>query len=405
MSTKEYRYSTYIVLILIIFSINSCSSSGDKSPDDNRTPCQNGKAGEYPCNDYDLMSQITLNQMSADSGNDVWGWTDPETGKEYAIMGLDNGTAFIDISDPTAPIYLGKLPPATISSLWRDIKVYNNFAFIVSEAGNHGMQIFDLNQLKNVNIPPQNFTASKLYSEFGSAHNIVINELTGFAYAVGTNTFGGGLHFIDIKDPLNPIFKGGYDLSGYTHDAQVVTYYGPDSDHQGKEIFVGCNGDKIVIIDVSDKSNPIEISSISYSGLGYTHQGWFTENQQYFIAGDELDEKTYGTNTKTFVFDFSDLDNPSFKFNYAGGTLSIDHNVYVKENTLFLASYTAGARFIDISNISSDSFKEIGYFDPYPTNNNADFEGVWSIYPYFKSGNILISDLSGGLFVVRKSGT
>lgn len=402
------RYTVHpkpIVSLLVLVLLFACSSSDEKTTDDNRIACNNGKAGSFACNNYDLMSHISLSDMSALSGNDSWGWTDNTSGKEYAIMGLDNGTAFIDISDPTAPIYLGKLPTATQNSSWRDIKVYNNFAFIVSEAENHGMQIFDLSQLGNVNDPPQIFSANVHYTEFGNAHNIVINKTTGIAYAVGTNTFEGGPHFIDIKDPLNPIAIGGYALSGNSHDAQVVTYNGPDADYQGKEIYVGSNGDKLVIVDVTDKNNPVEISNISYANLGFVHQGWFTENQKYFIAGDELDELRFGNKTKTLIFDFSDLDNPVLQSNYTGPTLAIDHNAYIKENLLYLANYTAGVRFIDIANINNASLKEIGFFDTYTFSNDADFNGVWSVFPFFNSNNIVISDISGGLFIVRKSGT
>ena len=170
-----------------------------------RRICENGMAGVFPCNDYDLMSHITLSEMSAQDGNDSWGWTDASTNKEYALMGLDNGTAFIDISDPIKPIYLGKLPTATENSSWRDVKVYQNYAFIVSEAPNHGMQVFDLTKLRNVSSPPQTFTADAHYTAFGSAHNIVINETSGYAYAVGTNrsgTYKGGPLFINIQNQL-----------------------------------------------------------------------------------------------------------------------------------------------------------------------------------------------------------
>lgn len=195
-----------------------------------QTVCDNGTAGSFPCSDYDLMSQISLSTMSAGAGNDSWGWTDASTGKEYALIGLNNGTAFIDISDPINPEYLGKLPTATTNSSWRDVKVYNDHAFIVSEAGGHGMQIFDLTRLRNVSNPPQTFTADERYTGFGSAHNIVINEDTGYAYAVGTSTFSGGPHFVNIQDPKNPIAAGGFVSSGgdaYSHDAQVVVYNGP----------------------------------------------------------------------------------------------------------------------------------------------------------------------------------
>jgi len=99
-----------------------------------QTPCQNGFAGSFPCEGYDLLDSLSLNDLDADAGNDSWGWTDPETGVEYALIGLNNGTAFIDISNPTNVIFVGKLPTHTTNSAWRDVKVYGNYAFIVSEA-------------------------------------------------------------------------------------------------------------------------------------------------------------------------------------------------------------------------------------------------------------------------------
>lgn len=83
-----------------------------------QTPCVGGMAGGFPCDDYTLMSNIPLSTMNADTSSDSWGWTDPQDGKEYAIMGLNNGTAFVDISDPINPIYLGKLPSNGLDNLY-----------------------------------------------------------------------------------------------------------------------------------------------------------------------------------------------------------------------------------------------------------------------------------------------
>ncbi len=368
-----------------------------------QTPCQNGFAGPYPCNDYDLMSHITLSTMSAGEGNDSWGWTDPSTGKEYAIIGLNNGTAFIDISDPVNAVYLGKLPTATSNSSWRDVKVYNNHAFIVSEAANHGMQVFDLTRLRNVTNPPQTFTADTRYTNFGNAHNIVINESSGYAFAVGTSTFNGGPHFVNIQNPTNPVAAGGYAMDGYSHDAQVITYSGPDSDYTGREMLIGSNENEVVIVDITDKTNPVTISTINYPNVGYTHQGWFTEDERYFILGDELDETNIGFNTRTIVFDFQDLDNPQQHMIYTGPTAAIDHNGYVKGDLFYLANYRAGVRIIDVATIGSQNMTEVGYFDTYPSSDSAAFNGVWNVYPYFDSGNIVLSDIEGGFFLIKKS--
>ena len=372
-------------------------------------PCINGMAGDYPCNGYDLQVFIPCTDFGADNANDSWGWTDPDDGTEYALVGLDNGTAFLDISDPINPIYLGKLPTHTSPSLWRDVKVYNNYAFVVSEANNHGMQIFDLTRLRDVANPPETFTEDAHYGGFGGAHNIVINEETGYAYGVGAD-YSGGAHFVNIQDPLNPIGEGGYSGSGYTHDAQVVVYDGPDSDYTGKEIYIGSNEDKVVIVDVTDKTNPVLISAVTYTNDAYTHQGWFTEDLTYFIVGDEIDELNFGFNTRNIVFDFTDLDNPQLSFEYSGPTSATDHNGYVDGDKFYLANYKAGMRVIDISDISNENMTEIGFFDVFPSNNTAGYDGAWNVYPYFASGNILISSLKysspdyvPGFYLVKSS--
>ena len=400
-----------IFLLVVFLYLTSCGN------DDNAveipepinsvaSPCENGMAGEFPCSGYDFLGQISLSSFNAQSGNDIWGWTDSTTGREYALMGLNNGTAFVDISDDENIVLLGKLPTTTTSISWRDVKVYQDHAFIVSEAPGHGMQVFDLTRLRNVTNAPETFEADANYTGFGNAHNIVINEETGFAYVVGTarnDAFLGGAHFINIQDPKNPIGVGGYADNGYSHDAQVITYNGPDADYSGREIYVGSNEDQVIIADVTDKDNPVEITTVLYPNIEYTHQGWFTEDQGYFILGDELDEVRRGFQSRTLIFDFTDLDNPTLHDTYLGETSAIDHNGYVKDDEFFLANYTAGVRVLDISGIAERNIVETGFFDTYPANNTADFNGVWSVYPYFESGKIIISDINSGLIVIKKS--
>lgn len=376
------------------------------------TPCENGFAGQYPCSNYNLINWVSLPSLGSVFANDNWGWTDPETGKEYVLQGLKNGVAFLDISDPSAIRYIGKLPTASDESTWRDIKVYHNHAYIVSEAVNHGLQVFDLTRLRN-QTEFQTFTADAVLNTFSRAHNIAINEDSGFAYVIGARTNGaayysGGPVFIDINTPSEPKEIGGYAGSSYTHDAHIVTYQGPDPDYQGREILFGSNSDggennKVVVLDVTDKTNPRLISETTYGNGGYTHQGWVDPNQRFFYLGDELDEIRYGNNTRTLVFDMSDLDNLALHHTYDGVTAAIDHNGYVKGDAFFISNYTAGFREIDISGIEQGRMQEVGFFDTYPQNNNASFDGVWNVYPFFNSGIIAISDSNRGLFLVQKS--
>jgi choice-of-anchor B domain-containing protein len=369
--------------------------------------CDGGLAGDYPCLGYDLQSIVSLSVMGATAGNDSWGWTDSQSGKEYVLMGLDNGTAFIDISKPDQPVFLGKLNSATVPSTWRDIKVFQNHAFIVSEAQNHGLQVFDLTRLRDI-TEVQKFTADVRMTGFGNAHNIAINEASGYAYVVGSDLYQGGPAFIDINDPTNPTLVGGFGDESYTHDAHIITYVGPDTEYQGKEILFGSNSDggennQLIIVDVSDKAAPKLISNITYSNGGYTHQGWLAEDFQYFYLGDELDEDRYGNLSKTLVFDLEDLDNPILHHTYLGTTAAIDHNGYTRGDSFFLANYTAGFREIDIQNIGLREMEEVGFFDTFPNHDNPTFEGVWNVYPYFESGVIVISDSNSGLFLVKAS--
>ena len=269
------------------------------------------------------------------------------------------------------------------------------------------MQVFNLKKLRGVNSE-QKFVADAIYTGVGSCHNIVINPDKGVAYLVGCRSKnGGGPIFVDISDPKNPVSLGDYTAEGYSHDAQVVTYKGPDTTYQGKEIYIGSNESDIVILDVTDKNNVVHIATINYAQAAYTHQGWFTEDHRYFILGDELDEYRYGMNTRTLIFDLQDLDNPVLSSTYFGKSKAIDHNGYVKGNEFFLSSYTAGMRVFDISNISSADkpMVETGFFDTRPRNNRTSFKGVWSVYPYFSSGNIVISDINRGMFIVKKQNT
>ncbi|WP_420317089.1 choice-of-anchor B family protein [Ekhidna sp.] len=387
-----------------------------------QTPCEDGKAGSYKCLGLDLQSRLTVLDLGAEElngiwVNDIWGWVDPETNKEYALVGMTNGTSFVDVTDPVNPVVLGilkehnslgtQLLHGGAKSVWRDIKVYSNHAYIVSEDPNHGMQVFDLTELRNVTNPPVEFAESGYYPTIGKAHNIVINEETGYAYAVGFNANDGrscsvgGLHIIDLSDPKNPVFAGCYDREGYTHDAQCVVYNGPDEEHVGKEICFNSNEADIVIVDVSSKTNVKLLSKFSYEGSEYVHQGWLTEDHRYFLSNDELDEVNLGQKTRTFIWDVKDLNNPIFLGFYEHENGSIDHNLYTRGKYIYEANYTSGLRILDTAGISSGVLSEAAYFDTYVSGDGAFFDGAWSNYPYFPSGNIIVSDISNGLFVLK----
>lgn len=364
-----------------------------------QTPCVGGMAGSYPCSNIDLAAIVPLSTFGSFEANDIWGWTDPSSGKEYAIVGLTDGTGFVDVSIPTAPIYLGKLPTHTSNSSWRDIKVYNNHAFIVSEAGSHGIQIFDLTTLAAVAAPPVTFSATAHFNSIGSAHNIVINETTGLGVAVGSSC-SGGLYFLDLSTPTSISNTGCFSSDGYTHDAVCFIYQGPDTDHVGSEICIASNEDTQTIVDVSDVTAPVQLSRTGYAGSRYTHQGWITDDHKFLLFNDELDESNNSHNTRTHIWDISDLDSPVNLGYYQSSAAAIDHNLYVKGNYVFESNYRAGLRVLEQTDLANGSMTEVAYFDVYPSSNSANFNGAWSVYPYFQSGTMIVNHIEEGLFIL-----
>ena len=373
--------------------------------DEAATLCTDGSAGLNLCSNVDLMSHLPIDDIGGGAGTDIWGWTDSTTSKEYAIMGRSTGTAFVDISDPLSPIYLGNLPPHSGDSKWRDMKVYMDHAFIVSEADDSGMQVFDLTRLRAVASPPVTFSETAHYSGFSDAHNIAINEDSGFAYAVGTNTCRGGLHMINIQSPTAPASAGCFSDDRYTHDAQCVNYIGPDPDHQGAEICFNSNVDTLTIVDVTNKAAPEMLSRTGYRGSRYTHQGWLTDDHAYFVMGDELDEPRdpYNTGTATFLWDVADLDSPRLVGSHVStAAKAIDHNQYVNGKYTYQANYNSGLRILDVTDIANGNLTEVAFFDMLPGRDSyRSFDGAWGNYPFFDSGIVIVSMRREGLFVLR----
>jgi len=408
---------------------NSC-------PEFNPTPstvseeikCVNGMAGDYPCRNVDLLSHISIEDLGYTKemqlayndkdvrGNDIWGWTDQESGREYAIVGLSGGSSFVDVTDALNPKVLAFLPTHTGPSIWRDMKVVYDTAYIVSEAKDHGLQVFDLLRLREMSEFSY-VEADTHYDLFGNAHNIVSNEDTGYVYVVGATdhkndriyeySCKGGLHMVNVRDRLNPAFAGCFADDGYVHDAQCVIYHGPDARYQGQEVCFCYNEDTLTLVDVTEKHQPILLSKRGYSHAMYTHQGWLTEDQTHVLLDDELDE-AYDVSpdadkpgqTITYIWDVTDLVNPILKDHFISAEVAIDHNQYIRDDLSYQSNYGAGLRILHIDD--EYHLKEVAYFDCLPTSSPwAVFEGTWSNYPYFKSKNVIVSSIEYGLFVVH----
>ena len=378
--------------------------------------CIEGKVGPFDCDEVELLAYVPPSLLRAEGrtrgvrANDNWGWTDPVTSREYALVGRNDGTSFVDITDPTNPMLVGDLPKpwgTPPSQLWRDIKTYKDHAFVVADgAGEHGMQVFDLTRLRDISVDemPALFEPDFHYTRIGSSHNIAINEETGIAYTIGGggagDTCGGGLHMINVDDPKNPEFVGCAPTGG-THDTQCVIYRGPDEDYQGRELCFNSNGRNFQIQDVTDKDNPVVVANPSSPNPAYIHQGWLTEDHSYFYQDDESDVIAGNVETtRTLIWDVTDLEDPVLVREFMGSMPASAHNLYIRDDLMYQANYLYGLHILDVSD--PENPREVGYFDTAPYKEGPGFGGAWSNYPYFPSGTVIVTSMQEGLFILKK---
>jgi choice-of-anchor B domain-containing protein len=200
---------------------------------------------------------------------------------------------------------------------------------------------------------------------------------------------------VDIHRPLKPKFAGCYSDDGYTHDVQCVVYNGPDASYVGREICLASNVDTLTIVDVTNKSAPKLVSRTPYDGQGFTHQGRLMDGDATFVVDDELDEIDFGHGSWTRFFDVSNLDAPIVDHVYKSKNTAIDHNLFIRDGTIYESNYRSGLRII------APPGTQLGFFDVYPADDMPQFAGTWSNYPYFHGGIVAVSSIGEGLFILR----
>lgn len=358
-----------------------------------------GTRGMFDASGVSLLSWIPLNNFPGGAGQntaaDCWGYVSP-SGREYAIIGLEDGISFVEITNPTAPVQIHYT--AGPSSLWKDVAVVGDWAYAVSEAG-QGIKVFDMSQIDSGTVT---FRGNVMQGGHSSTHTILQNEESGFLYLCGANIANGGLVAVSTANPQVPSIVGSWN-GRYVHEALIVNYTtGPAAGREIAFCFTGgawSGGYGVDIIDVTDKSNMTRISGATYPGAQYIHQGWLTEDRQYLYVNDELDEGNTVSVTTSLIFNVADPYNPSFVTSFTNGNTAIDHNLYVKGTTLYESNYRSGLRVWDAANPLAPV--EVAWFDTYPNSDAPNYSGNWGNYPFFPSGNIILSDLQRGLFVVR----
>ena len=310
--------------------------------------------------------------------NDIWGYVDG-SGNEYALLGCESGTSIINVTDPANPTEIVFIPGT--ATIWRDIKTWGTYAYVVSDNTSDGLQIIDLSQL-----PTTATLVNQTTAFFSRAHNIFIDN--GYAYAIGTES-GGGMHILDLSNPTNPTQTDYYTGSGYIHDVYVWN-----------DTVVVCDGSSQVyqLINVTNKTSPQVVStSASLPGI-YAHSGWMSEDKRYFFAMEEFNVRDL---TIWDLQDRSTWDLIVSSWQMPTGN-SIIHNCFTLGNFLHISYYTSGYVVLDISDPSNPQVA--GQYDTYPANDGGTYNGAWGCYPYLPSGNTLISDIQTGLYVLHFDG-
>jgi choice-of-anchor B domain-containing protein len=384
-------------------------------------PCTANVSGGFPCQSVSLLSHLGFADLAPASmrGNDIWGFTDLNTGREYAFMGLANGVAVVDITNPETPRQVGVA--SGTNTTWRNMKVYQlydagagrwrAFAYATADFVPDPLIVLDLSGL------PNSVTSVSYNSDFRAAHTeYLVNADYTFGLAQtneapvltisGANLNSGNYRLYSLANPRSPSLLNVVSF-GYSHDvasfpitdARKNTQCVNAATRAQCQVLSDFNENTLDIWDVSDPSAPQRLSSQPYANAAYVHSGWWSEDGRFLFVNDEFDERNFGLNTTVRAFDMSDLRAPALAGSWVGPTRAIDHNGYVKGNRLYFSNYSEGLTVLDITDPRVPT--RVGYFDTFPASSATEFVGAWGVYPFFASGTIAVSDINSGLYLLR----
>jgi len=303
-----------------------------------------------------------------------WGYV--AGGREYAIIGHYAGTTVYDVTNPAIILNKGTIPGPGSFYNYREMKTYSHYLYIVSEGG-EGVQIVDLQYLPD----SIHFVRSYVFAGYTRSHSISQNGR--YLYCNGGNYNNGGVFILDLLDPENPVKRGQWGTR-YVHDSFIKndTVFGS-----------AISSGHLVLLDARNKDSIKFIREFTYPGA-VTHNAWTTDDRRILITTDE------GGSNHAKIWDISNISTQVQLADispYDGA--SMVHNAYVRGNLLYLAHYRAGVIVYNIQNPSTPV--ELGHYDTYPGVNNTAYQGCWNVYPYLPSGNIIASDISTGLYILK----
>ncbi|MEY4111414.1 MAG: hypothetical protein RLZZ46_1770, partial [Bacteroidota bacterium] len=321
--------------------------------------------------------------------SNIGGYVD-SLGNEYALVGTSEGLSIVDVTNPAVPVEVAAIPGP--NSIWREVKTWQKYAYVTTEGGAQGLQIVDLSNLPDAsNIPYQTWqpfvSAGSSGQTLETIHALHIED--GFVYLYGSNngnTTGGpidGIVIADLSDPWNPTVAGLFDQY-YIHDGYVR-----NDTVWGGAIYNGF----FSVIDVTDKANPVVLQTQQTPSV-FTHNTWLSDNSRYLFTTDEVSDSYLG------VYDINDLSNITEMDRIQSqnpGSLSIVHNTHILNDYAVTSWYTDGVVITD--GHRPGNLVNVGWYDTSPLTGDG-FNGCWGVYPFLPSGNLVASDIEGGLYVL-----
>jgi len=380
--------------------------------------CAGGSAEGYACSNVNLLAQFPLGSFSSNpaAANDVWGFTDLNTEREYALVGLRNGMAVIDVTAPAAPFEVGTITGTPTG--WRDMKVlqqydhaagrWQAFAYVSADSANDRLAVVDLAGLPNRISLVDRVTDARAHNlsmaGVDFSLNIPLPGRTPVLIQGGSNQNNGGFRAFSLANPRLPalISQGQF---GYMHDGTTMVLRDPaqiaacPNRTDICEVLADFNESTVDLWDITDPTSPHRLASVGYPNARYVHSGAWSEDGRHLYVHDEFAERDLGINTTVYIFDITSLLQPLLAATWVGPTRAIDHNGYARGNRYYISNYTRGLTILDIS--SPTAPVQAGFFDSFPVSNSTSFNGAWGVYPFLPSRHVLVSDIQGGLFVLE----
>lgn len=331
-----------------------------------------------------FRSNINYENLFSPSDNlaNIWGHVD-SLGNEYALVGWHRGLSIVNVTNPDAPVIVRQIDGVT--NLWREVKTYKNYAFVTTEGANAGLQVIDLSHLPDTSLMPVNTIHPTINGQvLNTIHALHVDTAKGVLYLYGSNIGSGGALAFSLTDPFNPAYLGYYN-EFYVHDG-----YADNDTLFASHVYNGF----FRIVDMTNKNNPVILAEQTTPNF-FTHNTWLTPDKKTLLTTDEVDDSWMG------AYDITDLNNITKTDQIQSqnpGSQSIIHNVEIRpDNFAVTAWYKDGVVITDVSR--PHNLVNVGWYDTSPLQGGG-FDGAWGAYPYLPSGNIVVGDMSGGLFVL-----